>query len=53
MSPSDYTGKNLKPWPVLLDHYNAGCIFYGAMTLYLFGKLIEAYAQGDYQKKEQ
>ena len=22
MSPSDYTGKNLKPWPVLLDHYN-------------------------------
>ena len=21
MSPSDYTGKNLKPWPVLLDHY--------------------------------
>ena len=20
MSPSDYTGKNLKPWPVLLDN---------------------------------
>ena len=32
---------------------DAGCILHGAVTLYLFGKLAEAYVQGDYQKIEQ
>ena len=32
---------------------DAGCILHGAVTLYLFSKLAEAYMQGDYQKIEQ
>ncbi len=32
---------------------DTGCILHGAVTLYLFGKLAEAYVQGDYQKIEQ
>lgn len=31
---------------------DAGCILHGAITLCLFGKLAEAYMQGDYQKIE-
>ena len=31
MSQNDYTGKNLKPWPVLLDHYSKSCVIYGSL----------------------
>ena len=36
-----------------VESKDAGCILHGAVTLYLFSKLAEAYMQGDYQKIEQ
>ena len=34
------------------SNVDAGCILHGAVTLFLFGKLAEAYMGGDYQRAE-